>query len=475
MGRVNRGTTVPAEEPVAPADGGSPDGDSMGGPGPVAAGPYPAGPAAAGPAAAGPAAAGPAGVLARLAAGRPAGDHRVLLYPWLVSRLVALLILIPENDILRDVIYYGRGARAVAGPQGLRDVLPEYPAPSFALFGPLWWATRGNWYAYLTGFVVIMIALDAAFTLALWRAAGRRPTPGLWLWILLVPLLGPLAYARFDLVPAVFAGGALLAVAARRPATAGLLTGAGAAMKLWPAALLPAMLLRRGGRGRVAAGFLAVGAVAVLATLATAGVSRLVSPLTWQGDRGLQIESLFAVPLLWARLVSPSTWGTPYTRFSAFQVEGPGAGMLADLSTVATAAGLGLLVWLWWRVLRWRQRPGDVLPVAGLLMIGTASLLIITNRTLSPQYLFWVGGLLAALGCLTPAEPTVPRLVRLLLVGGAVTQVIYPIGYALLTNETWATWIGVGLLTARNGVLVAITVIAVRRVVALTARSAVPA
>jgi hypothetical protein len=257
-------------------------------------------------------------------------------------------------------------------------------------------------------------------------------------------------------------------VAARRPATAGLLTGAGAAMKLWPAALLPAMLLRRGGRGRVAAGFLAVGAVAVLATLATAGVSRLVSPLTWQGDRGLQIESLFAVPLLWARLVSPSTWATPYTRFSAFQVEGPGAALLADLSTVATAAAIGLLVWLWWRVLRWRQRPAEVLTVAGLLMVGTAGLLIVTNRTLSPQYLYWVGALLAAVGCLTPPEPTLSRLGRLLLVGAAVTQVLYPIGYALLTNETWATWIGVTLLTARNGILLAVTAIALRRVVTLT-------
>jgi hypothetical protein len=398
-------------------------------------------------------------------------------FGWLISRLVALLILIPENDMLRDVMYYGLQLRALAGPTRLRDVLPEYPAPSLLIFGPAWWGARGNWHAYLAAFIVLMIALDGAFTVGLWRAAGRRPSPGLWLWILVVPVLGPLVYARFDLVPAVLAGGALLALAARRPATAGLLTGAGAAAKLWPAALLPALLLQRdrGGRRRAVVGFLAVGAVAVAGTVATGGVDRLLSPLTWQGDRGLQIESFFAVPLLWARLFSPSTWATPYTRFYAFQVEGPGAAALANVSTVATVAGLGLLAWLWWRVLQRRNQLGDLPAAAGLLMTGTAGVLMITNRTLSPQYLIWVGALVAALGCIAPAEPSLPRLVRLLLVSCAVTQVIYPIGYALLTNETWATWIGVTLLTARNGMLLAITVIAVRRVVALTRRAPAPA
>jgi hypothetical protein len=394
--------------------------------------------------------------------------QRGVRWPWLISRLIALLILVPENDMLRDVMYYGLQLRSLAGPAGLRDVLPEYPTPSLLVSATAWWAAHGNWYAYLAVFIVLMLALDATFTVALWRAAGRRHTPGLRLWILVVPLLGPIVYARFDLVPAVLAGGALLAVAGTRPAIAGVLTGAGAAVKLWPVALLPALLLDRRGRRRAVAGFLAVGAVAVAGTVAAGGIARLLSPLTWQGDRGLQIESLFAVPLLCARLVSPSTWATPYTRFYAFQVEGPGAATLADLSTVATVAALGLLGWLCWRVLRRGHRPDEVGAVAGLLMTGTACLLVVTNRTLSPQYLIWVGALLAALGCVAPAEPTLPRLLRLLLVSCALTQVIYPIGYALLTNETWATWVGVALLTARNALLVAITVITLRRVIALT-------
>jgi hypothetical protein len=178
---------------------------------------------------------------------------------------------------------------------------------------------------------------------------------------------------------------------------------------------------------------------------------------------------LFAVPLLWARAVYPAGWDVPYTRFYAFQVEGPGARQLVTLSSVAMLAALGVLGWLWWRALRWDQaRPADVLPVAGLLCIGTAGLLVISNKTLSPQYLLWLGGLVAALGCIAPAEPLLRRLVPLLVVTCLITQVLYPLGYGMLTSEAWYGWVGVPLLTLRNGLLVALAVLAIRRVVVLT-------
>jgi hypothetical protein len=396
-------------------------------------------------------------------------DRRWILRRWATSRLITLLILLPENNILGDVRYYGRQLDVLFSPVGVGGALPEYPVPSLAVFLPPWWAALGNRVAYLVTFVIAMIAIDAVFTGALWRAAGRRPGPGVWLWLLLVPCLGPLTFTRFDLVSAALAGGALLALAARRPVSAGVLAAVGAAVKLWPAALLPALLVSRAGRGRLAAAAVVTGGLALLVTLFAAGTDRLLSPLTWQGDRGLQIESLFAVPLLWGRVISPSTWETPYTRFFAFQVEGPGVRPLLVLSTVCMVAALAILGWLWWRVLRWDQRrPVDVLPVAGLLTIGTAGLLVVSNKTLSPQYLLWIGGLLAALGCVAPTEPLLPRLNRLLLGTCLVTQVLYPLGYGMLTTESWANGIGVALLTARNGALVLLTVLVLRRVVVLT-------
>jgi len=105
--------------------------------------------------------------------------------------------------------------------------------------------------------------------------------------------------------------------------------------------------------------------------------------------------------------------------------------------------------------------------------VAAACLLIMPNKTLSPQYLLWIGGALAATAATAPAERTLPRLSVLLLVTCALTQVIYPVGYGMLTGPHWSNAIGAALLAARNGLLVAITVIAVRRVLRLTPRAPV--
>jgi len=387
-----------------------------------------------------------------------------------MTRVITLLVLATpaEEGIIRDVYYYGRQLDAMFAGTPVTETLREYPLPAFAVFlTPRWLSELTPW-TYASIFVTLMVALDAAFVAVLWRA-GRGPTPGLWVWLLLVPLLGPLTFTRFDLVSAALAGFALLAVAARHPAGAGVLAAAGAAVKLWPAALLPALLVRRDRPGRVLAGFAAVGAVAVVVTLAAGGTTRLLSPLTWQSDRGLQLETLWAVPLLFARCVDSGTWSTPYTQFFAFQVEGPGAGVLLRVSTIATVGCVALLGWLCWRA--WRAGPAGP-ALVGLLTVAGACLLIVPNKTLSPQYLLWIGGALAALGATAPDEPLLRRLNLMLLAGCAVTQVLYPVGYGMLTGPNWANVIGATLLAVRNGILVTITVLAVRRVVRLTRRPA---
>lgn len=384
---------------------------------------------------------------------------------WLVTRGITLLVLATpaEKGIIRDVYYYGRQLDAMFAGTPVTETLREYPMPAFGVFLPPRWLSELTPWTYASIFVTLMILLDAAFTYGLWRA-GRGPTPGVRVWLLLVPFLGPLTFTRFDVVSAVLAGGTLLTLA-RRPATAGVLSAAGAAVKLWPAALLPALLVRRERPGRVLAGFVATGVVAVAVTLAVGGTTRLLSPLTWQSDRGLQLETVWAVPLLFLRCLDSGRWSTPYTQFFAFQVEGPGAGTLLTLSTVATAACVLLLLWLFVRA--WRGGPASP-ALVGLLAIAAACLLIVPNKTLSPQYLLWIGGALAALGATAPDEPLLPRLNRLLVLGCGVTQVIYPIGYGMLTGPHWSNVIGALLLLLRNGILVYVTVLVVRRVLTLT-------
>ena len=129
---------------------------------------------------------------------------------------------------------------------------------------------------------------------------------------------------------------------------------------------------------------------------------------------------------------------------------------------------MDVLAWLWWR--SWRSG-ASTLALAGMLGLAAACLLIVPNKTLSPQYLLWIGGLLAALGATVPDEPLLPRLNLLAVVTCVLTQVLYPLGYGMLTGPDWSNVIGAALLTARNALLLVITVLAVRRVLELTRRA----
>src|SRR5262249_18011469 len=205
--------------------------------------------------------------------------------------------------------------------------LPEYPAPALAVFGLPRLLTGDHLVLYVPAFMMLILAIDAAFSRVLWRAPGwrapaggrpparpaprrgaarGRPPAGLTLWLGLPPALGPLTVCRLDLVPAVLAGGALLAVT-RRPALAGTLAALGAAVKLWPAVLVPALGLRRAGRWRLLAAFAVTGGVVCLAVLALVGSDRLAPPLTPQSGPRLPLESYGAPPLGVARTGRPRT------------------------------------------------------------------------------------------------------------------------------------------------------------------------
>jgi hypothetical protein len=86
---------------------------------------------------------------------------------------------------------------------------------------------------------------------------------------------------------------------------------------------------------------------------------------------------------------------------------------------------------------------GPTLLVTGLTVLATIAIMIITNKTLSPQYLVWVGGPMAALlvGRLRDARgriTTVGRFALQALVLAVLTHLVYPLTY-------------VGLYGARHG------------------------
>lgn len=385
---------------------------------------------------------------------------RTVVVVWLLTRTLSLLLYAAtERFISGDVFYYHRKLAALFDV-GLAGTLNEYPTPVVWILLLPYGATGGARVGYFVGFVLFMLALDAVFTYALYRTAGRRHDRAVDFWLLFVPLVGALSYLRFDLIPAALAGGALLA-ARRRPWVAGALTGLGAAVKLWPALLIPAFLAHKPDRRPAGLGFVLVGFGLAGVSLLAGGMARLFSPLTWQSDRGLQIESIWGLPLMVARAVRPDGWTVVISRYQAYEIFGPGVGVWVGVSNVATVVGLAALALLYVRAFR-HPRVGPV--AVGFLVLTTIAVMIVTNKALSPQYLLWLGGPGAALLLLrhraAPAERAAIRHTAYALLGLALlTHLVYPVFYPGLLGWRGPVMIGVAtVVTAlRNLALLAFT------------------
>ena len=355
---------------------------------------------------------------------------RMIVIGWLITRVLMLGILAGfERFVVGDVFYYHRKINALF-TAGLDRTLYEYPTPVVWILALPYGAAFGSRVGYLIAFIVLMLALDAVFTYALWRSTGRRHDTSIDFWLIFVLLIGPLSYLRFDMLPAVLAGGALLA-ARHKPWVTGALTGLGAAVKLWPALLIGAFLSYRSDRRPAGLAFVIVGFGLALISLIFGGWARLISPLTWQSDRGLQIESIWATPLMLARAASPDQWLVDISQYQAYEIFGPGVDAWIVISNIATLLGLTMIILLTIRAFR---HNGSTPVAIGFVVVATVAIMTITNKTLSPQYLLWLGGPMAALMVLRPnasvdEQPAINRMAGQLLILALLTQLVYPLFY----------------------------------------------
>jgi hypothetical protein len=362
--------------------------------------------------------------------------------------------------IVGDVVYYHQ--QLSNGSGDITRILVEYPTPVVWALAALKAATGGGQAEFVAGFMMLMVALDATMAVLLWRYGGPRRGAAVFAWIVFVLFLGPLAYYRFDLAPALLAGAGALFVH-RKPATAGGLIALGAALKLWPALLVLPLLGRGRERIRSAAAFLVTGAGLALASLVSSGWPRTVSPLTWQSDRGLQIEAVPATGVMWLRTFDPSTpYQVALSRYNAYEITGPGVGIALQVSTIATAVGMLVIAWLAWRVIRLTDR--DAVTVAAV-MLSVILIMIVTNKTLSPQYLFWLGGPVCAMvatarrsdGDVFGAPLLFTAAIWLAAIG---TQQVYPTLYGELVGGRGSV-LSTSILVLRNLGLVALTGVSV--------------
>ncbi|HLN76107.1 MAG TPA: glycosyltransferase 87 family protein [Nocardioidaceae bacterium] len=388
----------------------------------------------------------------------------VVALAWLVSRAFVLWLLLDRHAWVRGDVDYFAGSLAAVPDAGLAHTLVEYPLPGVVVVALPWLLVRalGAPETYGAAVIAFSMVADAAFTVLLTCLAGSRRWGAVTVWLLAVPLLGATTYARFDLVPGLLAGVALLLLA-RRPGLAGGAAALAAGFKLWPALVLPATAAPVATRRRVVSVVTVTGALMAAATVAIGGWQRLFSPLTWQAERGLQIESVAATPAMVGWALLPGRYVIELTEHHAFEITGPGADALLLASGLASALLVPLLLGLWLMMLRGDP---DLETVVWAALAAVAAFMV-TGKVLSPQYMLWLLPMAAAANAVVESR-TLRWWTAALLLATAATQVVFPELYGEITlSGDKAGW-AVLALTLRNALLVALTAaaswLAVRRV-----------
>lgn len=370
---------------------------------------------------------------------------------WAATRALLMLcvfkvLTVPGADVTVDVsgTYHGWYEVLRTGTFPLSDVTWQYPpGAALAVLSPALLPFLG----YAAAFFVLTLLADAVVLGLLLRTArgpGRRAA-GVWVWVAGLPLLGPTAYARYDLMVTAVAVAALLS-GARRPRTLGALSAFGALLKVWPALLLVGV-----GRGRATrVSWTAFAATAAgLLLIAGTAVPGAFAFLTFQRERGTEVESLGGLVFQVARQCG---WqGQVLLTYGSVEFVGPYVHAVS-----AVALGLTVVAFGW--LLLWRLRAREYAPATPCDAAFTAVLLFTTtSRVISPQYLVWLVGIGAVCLVFRSSAMAVPAL--LVVAATGVTFLEFPLGF---DHVVAGDAVGVVLMFVRNGLLVAASLTAAR-------------
>jgi hypothetical protein len=367
---------------------------------------------------------------------------------WLLTRGFALLVaagMMLHHDwkhIFDDLEVYARWGEGLAqGRVPADDPMWQYPPLAAFVFAGVGLLGSKPWM-----FAVLFVLVDIGISVLLSADARRRGRwEGFAVWLAAPILLGPILYGRYDGVPTWAALGGLLAASV--PAMAAAVLAVGGGLKVWPAVMALALPRRDWLRVALAAAVTGAGILAI-SSWVFPGVIRAF--LDNGGARGLQTESVAALPFVWARLFVGDAGIPEAFRYGSSEVDNPLADAIAPWLLPLTAVGLMLLI-----AARALGRL-DRVPVADIAFVAILWLMV-TSRVLSPQYNVWIVGLSAlvwAAGSRDMRRATIPVAVTAL-----AAQALYP--FALI-DVVDGGFIGVALQTVRIAALVAAFVVSVR-------------
>lgn len=338
---------------------------------------------------------------------------------WWVTRVALLLYAVHQPVPRGDVDYYFRGLAAEAAGE---RALTEYPDASVIPLRFLHFLVGEDKQAFAVALLLFILSLDALFSYGL---ARRRAWWAFGFWLLFGLALAPIFTRRLDILPGLAVAAAALWLG-RSPRAASALLAVATALKLWPLALASGLV----GHVRSAGTWIRLawfgGTIIALSLLSalTQGWWRVLSPLTYQDERGLQSETIAATPFLWLRAFNPDRWSIHYAESQSYEVFGPGVsiGLLASTIMVGATALLLIGITLW----RFFFTGGNDPTATRAFWLLTVLLILVSAKVFSPQYLLWVGPLLAVMLALDSSR-ALRWCAAFLLDAAGLTCLVYPV------------------------------------------------
>ena len=362
--------------------------------------------------------------------------------------LVALLPVILTGQELGDLSLYKLWA-----DEGLRFGLwqgidTEWVYPIGALV-PIVFAALGGPFLYQLLWFLLTTALNAVAVGALtdW---GRnvKAYKAAWWWLAFSFVLSPVGLLRLEGITAPLVIVALMLVA-RRPVVASAILAIATWIKVWPAAVVMAVVVASRRRITVILTGLAVSAAFVVFVWAAGGIRFVAGFITMQSDRALQLEAPVTTPWVWlAAFGHDGTYIYQNYTIATREVAGPGthiaAAAMTPLMFIAVAIVLVLML-----VANRRVSDKTDLMLVGALALSSA--FVVFNKVGSPQYMLWIAPVVAVGVAHNWRRWRTPAYV--LLVIGVLTTLIFPVFYLPLVD---GDPFSVVLLTARNALLVVV-------------------
>jgi hypothetical protein len=275
---------------------------------------------------------------------------------------------------------------------------------------------------------IVVILNTAGFATLVGRGRSRVSVRIGWWWVAFLFLVGPIALSRIDSVtiPLAIMGVVLLG---RRPVVASVLLSIATWIKIWPFALLAAIIIASKDRIKVVAAAAGTSVAIIAIALALGSGANVLSFITQQTGRGLQIEAPVGAIWLWEAAFHTHNAAVYYdSTILTFQVRGDGAAQTAAFMNPLLGLAVLSVCLLGIFALTRGTRATDLL---GPLSLGLVTAIIAFNKVGSPQYINWLA-VPVILGLAYSAlydGPSFRVPAALVLVIATLTQLIYPTFY----------------------------------------------